>query len=107
MSNFQKLIEKLARPLTTQLMDLRSAVTKEASNSVRIMVQILGNDFKTVAPKLMDSKSLFKLVASATKIITEHGHLCCLAIINYCQEPKLIENILENVKDKNNNLRSK
>jgi hypothetical protein len=55
----------------------------------------------------MDSKSLFKLVASATKIITEHGHLCCLAIINYCQEPKLIENILENVKDKNNNLRAK
>ena len=57
-------------------MDLRSAVTKEASNAVRIMVQTLGNDMRTVASKLMDSNALFKLVASATKIVAEHGHLC-------------------------------
>lgn len=76
MSSFPKLLEKLAKPLINQLMDLRSAVTKEASNAVRIMVQTLGNDMRTVASKLMDSNALFKLVASATKIVAEHGHLC-------------------------------
>jgi CLASP N terminal len=80
---FLKLVEKLVRPLTNQLMDLRSAVTKEASNTVRVMVQTLGEDFKSLATKFMHSSALFKLVCSATKIISEHGHLCCLAIVNY------------------------
>ena len=99
--SFLKLIEKLVRPLTNQLMDLRSAVTKEASNTVRIMVQILGEDFKLLATKFMHSSALFKLIWSATKIISEHGHLCWLAIVNYWQEPKIIENILENLGNKN------
>lgn len=75
MSNFQKLIEKLVRPLVAQLMDLRSAVTKEASNAVRIMVQTLENDFRPLAAKFMHSNALLKLVGSATKIIAEHGNL--------------------------------
>jgi excinuclease UvrABC helicase subunit UvrB len=59
---FFKLIDKLVRPLTNQLMDLRSAVTKEASNTVRVMVQTLGEDFKPLATKFMHSSALFKLV---------------------------------------------
>jgi hypothetical protein len=102
-----KLMDKLVRPLVAQLMDLRSAVTKEASNSVRIMAQTLENDFKPLAAKLMHSSALFKLVSSATKVISEHGHVCCLAILHYCHEPKIIENIFENLTSKNNNLRSK
>lgn len=75
MEAFHKLIEKLVRPLIAQLMDLRSAVTKEASRTVRIMAQSLENDFNNVAAKLMDSNGLFKLVSCATKIIAEHGNL--------------------------------
>lgn len=105
--NFLKLIEKLVRPLITQLMDLRSAVTKEASNSVRMMAQILENDFRPLAAKFMHTSALFKLVSSATKIISEHGHLWWLAIVNYWQEPKIIENIFENMNSKNSNLRAK
>lgn len=41
MANFPKLIDKLVRPLVAQLMDLRSAVTKEASTTLRIVVQSL------------------------------------------------------------------
>lgn len=104
---FHKLLEKLVRPLVAQLMDLRSAVTKEASNAVRVMVQSLENDFRPLAAKFMHSNALFKLVACATKIIMEHGHVCCLAIINYSQEPKVIENIFENLTTKNSTLRAK
>lgn len=75
METFPKLIEKLVRPLVAQLMDLRSAVTKEASLTVRIMAQSLQNDFNSVAAKLMDSNGLFKLVSSATKMMSEHGNL--------------------------------
>ncbi len=76
LENFSKLIEKLVRPLVAQLMDLRSAVTKEASRTVRIMAQSLESDFNSLAVKLMDSNGLFKLVSCATKIISEHGNLC-------------------------------
>lgn len=75
MHNFSKLLEKLVRPLISQLMDLRSAVTKEASKTLRIMAQSLENEFNHLAHKFMDSNALFKLVSSATKIIAEHGHL--------------------------------
>lgn len=68
-------MEKLVRPLVAQLMDLRSAITKEASNTVRIMAQALGEDFKPLAAKFMHANALFKLVGSATKIMMEHGHL--------------------------------
>ena len=88
-------------------MDLRSAITREASNAVRIMAQVMEDDFSSLAPKFMHEGSLFKLVSCATKIINEHGNLCCIAIINYCQEPKVIDNIFENLKNKSSNLRTK
>ena len=68
-------MEKLVKPLTQQLMDLRSAVTKEASFTIRVMVQKLENDFRPLAHKFMHANALFKLVSSATKIMCEHGHL--------------------------------
>jgi hypothetical protein len=34
MENFDHLMEKLVRPLTTQLTDLRSAITREASKVI-------------------------------------------------------------------------
>lgn len=104
--NFPKLMEKLVRPLIQQLMENRSAITKDASITIRVMVQSLENDFRPLAHKFMHSNALFKLVASATKIMVEHGHLCCLAIINYCQEQKVIDNILENVNSKHSHLRA-
>ena len=75
MSNFPKLTEKLIRPITVQLMDLRSAITREASNVVRVMAQTMEEKFSSIAPKFMHSNSLFKLVSSATKIINDYGHL--------------------------------
>jgi hypothetical protein len=75
MDSFPTLMNKLVKPLVAQLMDLRSAVTKEASQTVRIMVQSLEDDFRPLAAKFMHSNALFKLVACATKIISDHGHL--------------------------------
>jgi len=51
MHNFPKLIEKVIDSLVVQLKDLRSAITKEASKTVRIMAQLLGNDFNPLAHK--------------------------------------------------------
>lgn len=100
-------MSKLIRPLTTQLLDLRSSVTREASNTVRIMAQSMGEDFSSLAHKFMHINSLFKMVSSATKLISEHGHLCCVAILSYVQEPKIIDNIYDNLKSKSNNMRAK
>jgi phenylpyruvate tautomerase PptA (4-oxalocrotonate tautomerase family) len=75
MANFSKLMEKLVKPLINQLMDLRSRITKEASTSVRIIVQELENEFNYLSHKFIDSNGLFKLLSSATKITADHGHL--------------------------------
>ena len=75
MANFPKLMEKLVKPLINQLMDLRSRITKEASTSVRIIVQVLENEFNYLSHKFIDSNGLFKLLSSATKITADHGHL--------------------------------
>jgi phenylpyruvate tautomerase PptA (4-oxalocrotonate tautomerase family) len=75
MANFPKLMEKLVKPLINQLMDLRSRITKEASTSVRIIVQELENEFNYLSHKFIDSNGLFKLLSSATKITADHGHL--------------------------------
>jgi hypothetical protein len=75
LANFPKLMEKLVKPLITQLMDLRSRITKEASTSVRIIVQVLENEFNYLSHKFIDSNGLFKLLSSATKITADHGHL--------------------------------
>jgi hypothetical protein len=75
MANFPKLMEKLVKPLINQLMDLRSRITKEASTSVRIIVQQLENEFNYLSHKFIDSNGLFKLLSSATKITADHGHL--------------------------------
>ena len=74
--SYEVYMNKLVRHLTTQLLDLRSSVTREASNTVRIMAQSMEEDFSSLAPKFMHSNSLFKLVSSATKLIAEHGNLC-------------------------------
>jgi hypothetical protein len=42
---------------------------------VRVMAQALEDDFKPLAAKFMHSNALFKLLSSATKIISDHGHL--------------------------------
>jgi hypothetical protein len=75
MANFPKLMEKLVKPLINQLMDLRSRITKEASTSVRIIVQVLENEFNYLSHKFIDSNGLFKLLSSATKITADHGHM--------------------------------
>lgn len=75
-SNFFKVLPNLVKPLTVQLLDLRSAISKEASATVRIMVQTLGDDFSFLSTKFMHESSLFKLVSCATKILNEQGHLC-------------------------------
>lgn len=105
--SYEVYMKKLVRPLTTQLLDLRSSVTREASNTVRIMAQSMEEDFSSLAPKFIHSNSLFKMVSSATKLIAEHGNLCCMAILHYCQDPKVIDNIFDNLNNKSNNLRAK
>jgi hypothetical protein len=79
---------RLVSPLTQQLADLRSQITKEASKSISLMAQILQQDFEPLAPKFISKNSLYKLLNCANKIMAEHSHICIIAILNNVVAPK-------------------
>eukprot|EP00347_Sterkiella_histriomuscorum_P017130 403350553 len=92
-------------PLTMQLQDLRSQITKEASKGISLMAQILQQDFEPLAHKFISKNSLYKLLNAAKHVLAEHSHICIIAILNNVICPKIIPNIHEEIKSKNPTVR--
>lgn len=93
--------------MTVQLLDLRSAITKEASNTMTVLAQEIGDDLEPLAHRFISSLCLFKMLNSGTKVISEYGNKCILAIIHHVRAPKVIAKIQEELKSKNPNIRVK
>jgi hypothetical protein len=85
---FHKFTINLVSPLTQQLQDLRSQITKEASKAIIVMAETLKQDFEPLAPRFVSKLSLFKLLSSSKAIMAEHSHLCIIAILNNVIAPK-------------------
>jgi len=41
-------------------------------------------DFNPYALRLVKDDVLFKLASNPIKVMAEHGHLACLALVQYC-----------------------
>ncbi|CDW80330.1 clip-associated protein [Stylonychia lemnae] len=81
-SNFSNFMSKLVAPLTFQLQDLRSQITKEASKGISLMAQVMQQNFEPLAHRFISKVSLFKLLNAAKHVLAEHSHICIIAIIN-------------------------
>jgi hypothetical protein len=45
------------------------------------MAEVLQDEFEALSMKFISTNSLIRLVQNANKLISEHGHICILAIL--------------------------
>ena len=64
---------------------------KKAGLTIQTLAQCFGNDFETLALKLITKEGLLKVVSNGQKILSDIGHQTVLAIINHVCVPKLIQ----------------
>ena len=89
-------LTKIAEPLSAQIFDLRSTITKEACKTVCLIAEVLESEFEEQACKIfMTELSLFKLMEAANNVMAESAHLCVLSILYNTNNPKLIKNLLK------------
>ena len=99
---FAKLFNsKLTPCLSIQMLDLRTTIMREACNIISFAAKTLGDQFELSSLFLTSSSVLFKLIASANRVICEGGSQCLEAIVNYVNSSKLIAKIIEQSSNKN------
>ena len=77
--NFPTLFLKFTGSLSVQLNDLRSAIVKEAANTIVLASSVLGDAFELCAERLADG--LYRLISSGNKILAETGSDCFIEVI--------------------------
>jgi len=97
--------QKLFLNLSIQMLDLRSSLMREACRITILGGRIYKINFESAAEKLITTTSLFKLVGSTNKIISEVGSNCIQELVNNVESIKIIGRIHENIKNKNNIVR--
>lgn len=70
--------------------DLRSLSAKSAGLAIQTLSQCLGNDFETLALKLINKDGLIKAISNANKTLADIGHQTMLNILNHVCVPKII-----------------
>lgn len=86
-------MNKLAASLAVQIHDLRSMGAKGAHTTIQVLAQSFGNDFETLALKLVTKDSLLKVLHSGNKTLADHAHQSILGILNHVCVPKLISRL--------------
>ena len=106
--NFLKILNnKLYLNISIQMMNLRSTLLKEACRIVILAAKTYRNQFDQGVEKLISSIVLYKLIASANKVISECGSKCVSEIIKYVESERIIIKIIEQINSKNITVRLK
>ena len=66
---------------------------KGAHTTIQVLAQSFGNDFETLALKLVTKDSLLKVLHSGNKTLADHAHQSILGILNHVCVPKLISRL--------------
>ena len=82
--NFPALLKQLRSPLTEQVLDLRSAVVKEATATLALLGARLGDAYEAEVDHFVPA--LFKLLGVSIAIIKESGNDCLRSLL--CSAPK-------------------
>jgi hypothetical protein len=89
MQQIYQFLGKITEPLSQQLFDLRSAITKETCKTISLISEILKNEFENQAANVFTTDvSLFKLMESGNHLMAEHAHMCFLSILYNTQSPR-------------------
>jgi len=105
--NFPTLMTKLYVHISSQLNDLRSAISKEACTLVCMAAKLGGESLETFCDKIVSKECLLKLVNSANKITAEQGHACIIALLEEVKSYRIVPKIIDELSSKNASLRVK
>ena len=100
-------ILKLATPLITQLLDLRSSIVKDTCELIMKLAMILKSKFEILAERLISTNCLLKCACASNKVISESAHQSILTIFSHVVVPKIIHVLADEYKSKNQILRNK
>ena len=91
-------LAKVAEPLSQQLFDLRSQITKEACKTIQLIAEVLEKEFEQQACSIfMTDLSLFKVMEGTNNVIVESAHNSVLAILYNTHSTRLIKVVLKQV----------
>lgn len=96
---------KIYLNLSSQMLDLRSSLMKEACRIVTLAAKVYSGKIEIAAERLISPIVLYKLVNSANKLISDTGALCIGQIIKNVESGKIIIKIHEQMKNKNSTVR--
>ncbi|PRP85804.1 hypothetical protein PROFUN_05996 [Planoprotostelium fungivorum] len=82
------LLIKMKNHISNQMLNLRSALVREACSTVKLMSIILLDAFDPLLDTLLST--LFKLIISAVSIISEAGSNTLRAIVSNCRSERII-----------------
>ena len=99
--------QKLYLNLIIQILDLRSSLVKDACRIAILCSKVFGNHIESSIEKIISGTCLYKLVASANKLISETGAQSIKFIIKNLESVKLIQKILDQMKNKSPSTRIK
>ena len=89
MPQIYQFLAKIIEPLSIQLVDLRSAITKETCKTISLISEVLQNEFENQAANVfMTEVSLYKLMECGNHLMAEHAHFCVLSILYNTSSPK-------------------
>jgi hypothetical protein len=97
--------QKIYLNLSTQLLDLRSSVMKEACRIAVLSTEVYKMNIEFAVDKLMSPSVIFKLVGSANKVISEAAFNTLEEMIKHLDSVKVLERLYEQMKNKCNNVR--
>lgn len=99
--SFVPLIGKMKAHISSQLLNLRSALCKEACNAVAIMAIALQNGFEGLAEFFIPV--LFKMIINTVNVISEAGSNCARTVILNTRVDRVVPQILTSASSSQHN----
>ncbi|CAL9133696.1 unnamed protein product [Musa acuminata var. zebrina] len=95
--SFLTLLKQLATPLSTQLLDRRSSIVKQACHLLSLLSKELLGDFETCAEMFIPV--LLKLVVITVLVIAESADTCIKTILRNCKVARILPRIADAAKN--------
>ncbi|URD77432.1 HEAT repeat family protein [Musa troglodytarum] len=95
--SFLTLLKQLVTPLSTQLLDRRSSIVKQACHLLSLLSKELLGDFEACAEMFIPV--LLKLVVITVLVIAESADTCIKSILRNCKVARILPRIADTAKN--------
>ncbi|BDA47128.1 probable CLIP-associating protein 2 [Coccomyxa sp. Obi] len=101
---FAELLKSLQEPIVVQVLDRRSAVSRQACHLISVLAEHMGARLETVAMAFL--AALFKVLVITVQIMADSADACARVLLRHCQSPRLLPRLCSTLcKDRSAKLR--